>query len=196
MRFKISSFVNKTWKTSSIQELNNKKFFNHDDIWTLLELLNVELKKRNVRVNIQIFGGAAICLTLGEQARESTKDIDACYNQRAEVEDAVADIALKYGLFDNWLEYLSSGLRAENLEEETFQHLYSFSHLTVYTISPEYMLAQKLFSKRQKLMDLQDIKYIWGFLNKPTIERIQEIWQRYFPSRNFPQDKFLLAIKD
>lgn len=197
MRFKILSKVRKTWISSAYEDLNNKKLFDHDDIWTLLELLNDQLKSRRVIADIKIFGGAAICLTLGEAARESTHDIDATFNHVADIEDAICDIAIEYGIDEGWLEKLGASLRAENLAHETFQHLYTFSNLVVYTASPEYILILKLLSKRVDLQkeqrDLQDIQYIWNFLGEPSIERIEELWKFYFPKRNFPKNKFQIA---
>lgn len=196
MRFTCPSRIVKTWKTASLEELNNKTLFNHDDIWTLLEILNENLKSRSIHVELKLFGGAAICITLGPAARESTRDIDAIYDHRGEVDDAVNDIALEHGITPDWLEWISKGLRAP--KHETFQHLHTFSNLTVYTAAPEYILVQKLFSKRpsavKELRDLQDIRFIWEFLNKPDQARVQELWAVYFPARNFPEQKFLQAI--
>ena len=195
MKFRIIGKAQKTWSASSLE---GKRYFDHTDIWNLLELLNDELKGRKVVATIKIFGGAAICLSFGENSRNSTTDIDATFDHAADIEDAVMDIAIEYGISEDWLERLKPSLRAKNLRLETFQHLYTFSNLVVYTATPEYILILKLFCNRSKIdkerKDLQDIQYLWKYLGQIPISRVEELCRFYFPDRVFPKEKFLYAI--
>lgn len=64
MRFKIISHPRK-----GNTNLEGKSTFDPEDIYTLLEKLNKKLGEGNEKGTLWMYGGAALCLTLGETAR-------------------------------------------------------------------------------------------------------------------------------
>ena len=72
-----------------------------DRIRQLLALLNQELGARNIRGELYLAGGAAMCLAF--QTRPATKDIDALLVPPAELRQAARAIALREGLPEYWL---------------------------------------------------------------------------------------------
>ncbi|RPJ13224.1 MAG: hypothetical protein EHM30_11930 [Desulfobacteraceae bacterium] len=72
-----------------------------DEIIKYLHALNEKLRRRNVKGEICLYGGAVMCLVY--DARPSTKDVDAIFQPADILREAAREIANEYELSDNWL---------------------------------------------------------------------------------------------
>src|SRR5438094_788404 len=63
------------------------------DITALLERLNLELKRRDIKGTLYLVGGAVMCLAFN--TRPSTRDLDGFFLPAAEVRSAAKQVALQ-----------------------------------------------------------------------------------------------------
>ena len=150
---------------------------NKTEIKRYLRELNNELKKEQVKGEICIVGGAAMCLTLN--ARESTKDIDAVFAPKMIIYKAAKKIAERYGLSEKWL---NNGVKGFITSDMKFEELLSFSHLRVLVARPEYLLAMKCLSSRTEV-DIDDIKFLIQVLKIKKKEDVFSILESVYPGK-------------
>lgn len=150
---------------------------NKREIRRYLKELNDELKKRQVKGEICIVGGAAMCLALN--ARDSTKDIDAVFAPKMIIYKATKKIAERYGLPEKWL---NNGVKGFVTPDIKFKELLSFSHLRVLAAKPEYLLAMKCLSSRTEV-DIDDIKFLIQLLKIKKKEDVFLILESVYPGR-------------
>jgi hypothetical protein len=149
----------------------------------LLALLNQELAARNIRGELYLAGGAAMCLAF--QARPATKDIDALLVPQTELREAARAVALREGLPENWLNDAVKGFFSASGRFDIYEEL---SHLRVYTPHPEYLLAMKCLAMRlgEEFQDLNDVKVLVRTLSLKTIEQAETILALYYPLDRYP----------
>ena len=159
-----------------------------DELIKYLQVLGTELKKSELHGEIILTGGASMCLV--HSARDMTKDIDALYEPKSEINELVEKIARKYGLPKDWLNDSVKGFINENAETMDF---ISFGNLKVSTVTPEYLLAMKLMSSRVEGQDYNDIKFLFRELEVQTSEQAKAIIERFFPiDRILPKTKYVI----
>lgn len=139
-----------------------------DELIKYLQILGEELKKLELHGEIILTGGASMCLV--HSARDMTKDIDALYEPKSEINELVEKIAQEYGLPKDWLNDSVKGFINDNAETMDF---ISFSNLKVSTVTPEYLLAMKLMSSRVEGQDYNDIKFLFRELEVKTFEQAE-----------------------
>ena len=150
---------------------------NKTEIKRYLRELNNELKKKQIKGEICIVGGAAMCLALN--ARESTKDIDAVFAPKMIIYKAAKKIAERYGLSEKWL---NNGVKGFITSDMKFEELLSFSHLRVLVARPEYLLAMKCLSSRTEV-DIDDIKFLIQVLKIKKKEEVFSILESVYPGK-------------
>ncbi|MGI6587448.1 MAG: DUF6036 family nucleotidyltransferase [Peptococcia bacterium] len=166
-------------------------YLEKEEIWENLRLVNEELKKREMQGEILIAGGASMCLMFS--ARSATKDIDAIYEPKSVINDIATKIALEKGMPKSWLNDSLKGFMNENAYKKK-KHLKSYSHLKIYSVMPEYLLAMKLMASRMDSeTDKKDIIFLMKYLNIDTSEKANQIIESAFnPKYILPKTRYVI----
>jgi hypothetical protein len=159
--------------------------------------LNAELEMRGKSVDMLICGGASMCLYL--EKRDSTRDIDAMYNEKALVDKLVEKISKKLGLKDShWLNDRIIQVDSELLTKDTPKLLLpKWSALTISTVTPEYLLTLKMLASRSGIeyRDEQDIHCLFEYLSINSESQALGMLRKYFPKRK-PKPETINMIRD
>ena len=163
---------------------------NKTEIFEALKALGEELLKKSIQGEVLIFGGAAMCLA--HDARDSTKDVDALFEPKSEISEAIIAVAEKLNLEEAWLNDSVKGFLFSQPERIPY---IEFPGLQVTTVKPEYLLAMKLFSARTSLYetDRRDIAKLVDVLGIISIDQAFDILEKYFPrDKVLPKTQYLL----
>ena len=163
---------------------------NKEEIMRALEELGKELAKKGIHGEVLIVGGAAMCLA--HDARDATKVVDALFEPKTEMLDAIKAVARDNGFDEDWLNDSVKGFLFAEPEQVPFTE---FPGLRVATVPPEYLLAMKLFSSRTSLYetDRQDIKTLAKILDISSAKQAYAILEKYFPrDKVLPKTQYLL----
>jgi len=158
----------------------------------LLHCLNEELATVDTIGELNLVGGAVMCLALN--ARESTADVDALFQPTQVVRVAAARVAAAEGVGEKWLNDAVKGFLSPSGDFEPFMEL---SHLRVFIASPEYLLAMKCAAMRlgAEFHDLDDVRYLLRWLNITRIDEALAIVTGYFDEDRLPP-KTRLALEE
>lgn len=153
-------------------------------IHTLFESLNRELQKQDLKGELNLVGGAVMCLVFN--ARSSTQDVDAYFAPSSLIRQAAVRVALDQHLSANWL---NDGVKGFLSPHGDYSNYLELSHLKVLTATAEYMLAMKCLSCRigAEFHDIEDIRYLLRHLGLESLEQARAILERYYPLGLFPQ---------
>lgn len=159
------------------------------EILHLLERLNDELRRADVRGELYLVGGAVMCLV--HEARQSTKDVDGFFRPAAELRAAAARVALETGVPETWLNDAVKGFLSDRGDFSRFLQL---SHLTVFAADPGYLLAMKCLSARigEEFHDIDDIRFLLRALNIASADEALTVLGKYYPLEKFPQKTLYL----
>ncbi|MCF6300355.1 MAG: DUF6036 family nucleotidyltransferase [Proteobacteria bacterium] len=162
------------------------------DILQLFNLLNGRLKKEDTNSELHVVGGAVMCLAL--DARASTMDVDGLFIPSAIVRRLAKQVGRDFGIDENWL---NDGVKGFFSDKGKFNDFLELSNLTVYTATPEYLLAMKCLAMRigEEFHDIADIQYLLRYLNIENYQQAKEIIKQYYPIERFPQ-KTLYALEE
>lgn len=162
------------------------------DIRRLFELLDQELARVEVTGELQVVGGAVMCLALG--AREATRDVDALFKPSREVREAAVRVAARAGLPEDWLNDAVKGFLSA---EGDFRPYLELPHLRVFVAEPHYLLAMKCAAMRlgAEFHDLEDVRYLLRHLNIRSSREALEVVTRYFDETQLPS-KTRLALEE
>jgi hypothetical protein len=158
----------------------------------LLELLDRELERLDVRGEVYLVGGAVMCLALG--ARDATRDVDAIFRPTRLVREAAFRVAARAGVPDTWL---NDGVKSFLSPRGEFDDYLEYEHLHVFVAEPHYLLAMKCAAMRlgEEFHDLDDVRYLLRHLNITTVEGALAIVTRYFDEADL-LPKTRLALED
>lgn len=160
------------------------------DIRRLFELLDGELAAQDVHGELNLVGGAVMCLAL--EARDSTRDVDALFRPTRLVREAATKVASKAGVPATWLNDAVKGYLSPRGDFDPFLDL---PHLKVFVARPEYLLAMKCASMRlgEEFHDLDDVRYLLRHLDVRTVKDALAIVRRYFEDeRLLPKTRLVL----
>ncbi|MDR3012435.1 MAG: hypothetical protein LBU70_04415 [Chitinispirillales bacterium] len=161
---------------------------NRSELLKYLEILGGELEKCGLHGEVIITGDAAMCLV--HSARDATKDIDALYEPKNEINALVKKIAAEYDLPQDWLNDSVKGFVDGNIETADYMKL---GNLKITAVTPEYLLAMKLMSSRVEGQDYNDIKFLLRKLNIRTYEKAELIIGRFFTlDRILPKTRYVI----
>ena len=164
---------------------------NNKQILEYLDALNSELEVRGVLGEINLVGGAVMCLVF--KSRESTEDIDAIFEPKKIMYECIKLVAETYHLPSDWINDGVKGFLSKSAE---FVSYYKLSNLHIWTASPEYMLAMKCLSARMdNVNERDDIKFLLHLLQVKNLSQAVEIILKYYPKRLF-QAKTQYAIEE
>ena len=148
------------------------------DIEFLLNEINTELKKKNIRGEIALYGGAVMLLVF--DARDVTKDIDAIFVPKKEFTETITHITEKYKLQDDWLNDGIKGFVDNNKGLIKYQ---TMSNLIIYVAKAEYILAMKCHASRVEpdSKDKEDIKFLIKYLKLKNVDEVLNLVEKYIP---------------
>jgi len=159
-----------------------------DKIMRALTLLGAELVNENLSGEILLTGGAAMCLV--HSARDMTKDIDALYEPKIEINRIAKKIAKLENLPEHWLNDGVKGFVAEGVPIDDFLVL---DGLKITVVAPEYLLSMKLMSARYGETDAGDIRFLINKLHLKTEEDVYSILTRYYSeNRILPKTMYVI----
>lgn len=164
-----------------------------DQILFNLQQLDSKLREHNMIGEIDMYGGAVMCL--GLNARTSTHDIDAIFSPKTDIRQLIREVAEEQGLSEDWMNDAVKGFVSEG--EEFFRFGEDlFTNLTVFMTTPKYLLAMKCLSCRAEVdspTELQDIKFLIKYLNLTTVEDVEKLILEYYPASRFlPKTHYVL----
>lgn len=147
------------------------------------------MARENLQGEIILTGGAVMCLV--HSARDMTKDIDALYEPKSEIDRLALSIADEYALPKDWLNDSVKGFVNDNVETQEFmQH----KNLKISAVTPDYLLAMKLLSSRVEGQDYNDIKFLLRKLGLTELSEAEKVIERFFPlSRVLPKTQYVIA---
>jgi predicted nucleotidyltransferase len=159
---------------------------NNTDIMKCLEVLNENMKKKNIYGEVSLVGGAVMCLCY--KSREVTQDIDAIFEPKAVINKIIQETAEELEMPSNWL---NDGVKGFLSKDAEFVEYIKLSNLTINVATPEYMLAMKCLSARaDNANEIEDIKYLIEHLEIKNYAEVQNIIFKYYPA-----DRFLVKTK-
>lgn len=148
------------------------------EIEDALRDVGAELASRELRGDIVIVGGAWMALVL--RAREATRDVDAYIapDSAAAVREAVAAVARRRGLPDDWLNDAVKGFFASAPETVDWAE---YDGLRVQAVTADYMLAMKALAARPQ--DVDDLRTLVRHLGITTLAEALATVERHVPAR-------------
>ncbi len=166
--------------------------FTPKDIVRLFELLNHEMRLESLEGEVYLVGGAVMCLVFN--AWPATKGVDAYFQPAQKIRAAAAQVGVKAGIKEDWLNDVVKGYFSSKGEYDTFLEL---THLHVFAARAEYLLAMKCLAMRigEEFHDLDDIRYLIRHLNLKTYQEARDVMMRFYPLERFPQ-KTLYALEE
>lgn len=166
---------------------------NKQDILNNLLALDKKLIDNNMTGEIDMFGGAVMCL--GLDARESTHDIDAMFSPKEDIRNLIKQVADERNLPEDWLNDGVKGFVSPEGEFERFGEDI-FKNLTVFMASPEYLLAMKCLSCRSILdspTEIADIKFLINYLGLKSVDEVEKVILEYYPANRYqPKTHYML----
>ena len=119
-------------------------------------------------------GGAA--LTLVFSARDSTRDIDAVFRPKEDMQKIISSIAAEKKLPSDWLNDTVKPFVTDKLN---FDSYLQYSNLTVSVIDAESLLAMKLTSARHGTKDMDDCLFLMQRLGITTEKALFDVLDKY-----------------
>lgn len=146
-----------------------------EEVRGLLEELATRLDDAGIHAGIRVVGGAA--LSILDQDRRSTADVDAVIVPSGAAADIVAELAKERGLPDNWLNDAALAYIPPVGPEDWVEVLRRGS-VRVSIGSVQMLLAMKLLANRG-VRDSDDIEFLLAACNVKSLDEAQAIYERY-----------------
>ena len=159
-----------------------------DQLLTALELLSDKLVAEGKMGELLLMGGAAMSLVY--DARDMTKDIDALYEPKSDINRLSAEVAKEMNLPNDWLNDGVKGFISSTVDAREYL---SLPGLQINSVTPEYLLAMKLLSARISDTDLNDVRYLIAELDIQNAQQAYAILEKYYPkSQVLPKTMYLI----
>ena len=153
-----------------------KRKLSKKDIVKYLKLINEELVKAEETAEIVLLGGCAMVLMY--DARKSTKDIDAIFNNKSKMRECVKMIAKNNNLNDDWLNDAAKSFITPKMKTV---EVTKFSNLKIKVFDLESLLVLKLISARALTNDFSDSLILLENSSIKNIEELYELVEKYAP---------------
>ena len=153
-------------------------------------ILNDKLEKENIIGEVVLFGGSVMCFVF--DSREQTKDIDAVYYPKEVINRIVHQIAIEYGLGENWFNDSVKGFLSSTPD---LQKVKDYGNLVVYSPSAEYVFAMKCYACRilDDKSDIDDIRFLLKYLKVKEYDTALKIIGKYYGIDRIPvKTKYVL----
>lgn len=173
--------------SSSVTKMRKREILN------ALKALDTKLARNNMFGEIDIYGGAVMCL--GLNARESTHDIDAVFEPKSDIRKLIAQVAEENDLPSDWMNDGVKGFVSSKGEFERFGED-EFTNLTIFMTTPEYLFAMKCLSCRMQndnSTEISDIKFLAEYLGLTSVEDAEQLILEYYPESMYkPKTHYML----
>lgn len=184
--------------------MNSNKTFDRATLEHALAELGRRALAAGRTVEIAVYGGSALLLTLNRQV--NTGDVDAVFEgNRDFVRRLAAEIAEEFGWDENWLNdgvkgWLSK--RDSDPDVKTLFKTYPAENqpgLRVYTAKPEYLFAMKCRAMRvggvETSSDIDDIKLLARAIGLKNSHDALTLVEKFYP-QNMLQPKTRLGLEE
>lgn len=158
--------------------------FDPDEIDAALRELVGVLVERGANVRICVVGGAAIALNFGREL--TTRDVDALYNARIEVSDAVATVAARHGWPEDWLNDNVKMYASHEDHTATWTTFDARADVSVEIAPADLLLAMKLLAGRG-LRDGDDIDLLCDSCGIDSVAAAVAVFDRYYPEHEMSE---------
>lgn len=159
-----------------------------NQLLSALELLSDKLVAEGKTGELLLTGGAAMSLVY--DARDMTRDIDALYEPKSDINRLSSEVAKEMNLPNDWLNDSVKGFMSSSAESREYL---SLPGLQINSVTPEYLLAMKLLSARVSDTDLGDVRYLIAKLDIQNAEQAYAILKKYYPeSQVLPKTMYLI----
>lgn len=145
-------------------------------ILELLNKLNDELRRIDVKGDLYLVDGAVMCLAY--DSRLSTHDLDGVFEPKSQIYECSKIVARDEGIEIDWLKDAVKGFLGNS---QDFNPYLEFTNLTVKIASAEYLLAMKVQSSRlDNNNEVSDIKFLLSLLKIRSVSEVEEIVGHYY----------------
>jgi hypothetical protein len=151
-----------------------------DQIEAALAALDDELRRRGVRAEVYLVGGAVMCLALN--ARPATKDVDGWFTEPEAVRAAARAVAAAMNLPDDWLNDAAKGFVPQGAGFERWRAL---PNLDILVADDRTLLAMKCAATRTQ-EDTADIAFLAKRLGLASTADVLAVVLSYFPEERLP----------
>lgn len=151
-----------------------------EDIETAFSALAAELARREVRAEVFVVGGAAMCVAL--KARTATRNLDAWFAPAPDVREAVRAVAASLDLPEDWL---NDAAKAFLPERARFERWREWPSLEVAVADEKTLLAMKCAAARTA-EDAGDIRILADRLGLKSSAEVLEVVLSFFPPERIP----------
>ncbi len=168
-------------------DANMTPFLDRDDIIDGIKEVADTLRDRGITGTLQLVGGAAIVLTVNAH-RRLTRDIDATFAPKDEIEHAARIVAERRRWPADWLnddaaQFLPSGFG----RPAEWITLYQDATITIQTATHETLLAMKLHAAaRRGAREADDIADLFDSVGVTSLDDAEELYQEFYPGDEFP----------
>ena len=159
--------------------------FDRAAIEQALRALDEELRRRRVRADVHLVGGAAMLLAYGD--RPATRDLDGTWAPDEPVREAAWAVADRMGLPRSWLNNQASVYMSSRAG--TGRTVYAGRNLRVMVSPPEHLLAMKVMASRPA-SDVADIRILVQRLGLRSRDAVLELVRAHFPDDPIPERAF------
>lgn len=166
---------------------------NKQDILNNLMALDGKLKQNDMAGEVDLFGGAVMCL--GLNARETTHDIDALFAPKSNIRELIHEVAVEQGLPEDWM---NDGVKGFVSPDGTYERFGEdiFTNLRVFMTTPEYLFAMKCLSCRlgsDSETEVDDIKFLINYLEIKSLKEAEDLILQYYPVNRYkPKTHYML----
>lgn len=168
--------------------MSARRILNRNEIVGLLTEVGQFLDEQGTRGELFVVGGAAMALAY--DARRLTADIDAVFEPKSMVYEAIRHVAQRHGLADGWINDAVKSFLPSN--ETNIRVVLEVPGLRVSIPSTEYLLALKVHAARPD-RDLDDIRYLADHLGLTTSSQILDVAERFFGANRLePKSQFFI----
>jgi hypothetical protein len=163
---------------------------NRDQIVRALTGLDEKLRAQEIKGELCLVGGAVMLLAFN--ARVSTKDVDAILKPASLIRQLAKTVQTEEGLPDGWLNDAAKGYISAKHDAgiEEAKYLPRFTNLTVYSPTPEYLLAMKTMASRLPSVfdkgDVEDIRFLVRHLKLKSPAEVFSIVEKFYPPERVP----------
>lgn len=180
----------------------HSKIIRRDDIDIIFDALADEYLKLNGEdiFDVYLVGGAAIVLNF--EYRASTIDIDACFKNNQQINQAIDEVSKRLDLPKDWLncDFMATPSYSPVIVNKAKLYKAFRKVIKVHLLEPKYLIAMKLKSSRPTGGDLDDvIKMIYElrYKNIPiSYEEIINAYKELYPNFSNTYDYFLKKTRD
>jgi hypothetical protein len=151
-----------------------------EQIEAALAALDAELGRAGQRASVHLVGGAVMCLVF--RARESTRDVDAWFDDASAVRAAAARVAATLNLPEHWL---NDAVKAFIPQQGRFEAWRSLPNLEILVADTQTLFAMKCAAARTD-EDASDIRVLAQALGLASSEDALRLVERYYAAERLP----------